>query len=106
MVLTKSTDEVFLDYTDKKKKKPTLEINAILSAINKKIVKHCIQLLPNRNSSAAFNNVIPQPHKNEVKSVQVCKGKMAKEVSTMAGHKELTWHLPPAWQNFLEDVVL
>lgn len=66
MVLTKSTDEVFLDYSDKKKK-PVLEINAILSAINKKTVKHCIQLLPNRNSSAGFNNIIPQPHKSKVK---------------------------------------
>lgn len=67
MVLTKSTDEVFLDYTDKKKKKPAPEINAILSAINKKIVKHCIQLPQNRNSSAGFNNIIPQPHKSKVK---------------------------------------
>lgn len=88
-------------------KRSVLEINTILSAINKIIVKHCIH---SRSYKIVIHLLflITQFH-NHIKakrSGRFCNFKIAKEMNKMAGHKELTWYLPPAWQNFLEDVVL
>lgn len=88
-------------------KRSVLEINTILPAINKRIVKHCIHSQSYRLvTHLLFLITQVHDHIKEMQSSRYCNCKIAKEANRMAGHKELMWYLPPAWQNFLEDVVL